>query len=130
MYFYLKELKKELYQLVESNKDNLNDMKILKMVCIRQDHIINPHTLTSMAKKSSGIEATALNISSNNKQMYSKTSGRYNDDKRNIIYDYCKKEGHSKKSYFKWNTSEYQYRVCSNKGHFEDNYGLLKELIE
>src|SRR5579871_4418204 len=101
MYFYLKELKKELYQLVESNKDNLNDMKILKMVCIRQDHIINPHTLTPMAKRSSGIEATALNISSSNKQMYSRTSDGHNDDKRNIICDYYKKEGYSKKGCFK-----------------------------
>src|SRR5579871_1739556 len=62
--------------------------------------------------------------------MYSRTSGGYNDDKRNIIYNYCKKEGYSKKGCFKWNASEHQCRVCSNKGHFEDNCGLLKELVE
>ena len=101
MHFYLKGLKKELCQLIESNKNNLNDMKTLKMACIRQNHIMNPYTLTPIAKRSSGIEATTLNISSSNKQMYSRTSGRHNDDKRNIIYNYYKKEGYSKKSYFK-----------------------------
>src|SRR5579871_5892915 len=92
IYFYLKGLKKELCQLVESNKDNLNDMKTLKIVCIRQDHIINLYTLTPIAKRSSGIKVTALNISSSNKQMYSKTSGRYNNNKKNIICNYYKKK--------------------------------------
>ena len=79
-YFYLKGLNKELHQFVESNKDNLNDIRILKNIYIRQNHIINPQSsLTSKVKKS-GMETSAFNTSNIvDKQMNSKTSSRYNN---------------------------------------------------
>ena len=42
MHYYLKGLKKEIRQLVESNRENLTDMMTLKLACLRQDQIINP----------------------------------------------------------------------------------------
>src|SRR5579871_6339146 len=93
-HFYLKGLNKELHQFVESNKDNLDDIRILKNVCMRQDYIMNPQSsLTSKAKKSR-METSAFNTSNIvNKQMNSKTSSRHNNQK-DMICDYCKKGGH------------------------------------
>ena len=37
-HYYLKGLRKEIHQLMESNKDNLDDMMTLKAACLRQDN--------------------------------------------------------------------------------------------
>ncbi len=63
-HYYLKGLRKEIRQLVESNKDNLDNMMTLKAACLRQDNISNP----SLGNKKVGDDAggtTALNMSSN-----------------------------------------------------------------
>src|SRR5579871_3268145 len=72
MHYYLKGLKQELRQLVESNRDNLRDIIILKLAYLRQDHIINPTQTGSTKKKN---EETTLmtsnqsNVQSNRERM-------------------------------------------------------------
>ena len=60
IHYYLKRLKQQLRQLIESNRDNLRDMMTLKLACLRQDHIINPTQTGSTKKKN---KETALMIS-------------------------------------------------------------------
>src|SRR5579871_4875337 len=60
MHYYLKGLKQELRQLVESNRDNLRDIMILKLAYLRQDHIINLTQARSTKKKN---KETTLMIS-------------------------------------------------------------------
>ena len=52
-HYYLKGLKKELCQLVKSNKDNLVDMMTLKMACLRQDNITDSNTSNNNKKQNS-----------------------------------------------------------------------------
>ena len=63
-HYYLKGLRKEICQLVESNKDNLDDMMTLKVVCLRQDSISNP-SLGNKKVSNDACGTTALNTSSN-----------------------------------------------------------------
>ena len=62
-HYYLKGLKKDICQLIESNKDNLNDMMTLKTASLRQDNI----TSSSLTNKKVGNDnnETALTMSSN-----------------------------------------------------------------
>src|SRR5579871_3850470 len=81
MYYYLKGLKQELRQLVESNRDNLRDMITLKLACLRQDHIINATQAGSTKKKN---EETALMIS-NQSIVQSNRGGMNNRRERGIF---------------------------------------------
>src|ERR1017187_5026359 len=80
-HYDLKGLKKDIRQLVESNKDNLNDMMTLKAASLRQDNI----TISSLGNKKVGDDnnGTALTTSSNGerpkgKQYKGKKKGNYN----------------------------------------------------
>ena len=63
MHYYLKGLKVEIRQLVESNESNLTDMTTLKNACLRQDYIHRPPpTSDNIRSNSENIALHASNI--------------------------------------------------------------------
>src|ERR1035438_6240116 len=95
-HYYLKGLRKEIRQLIESNKDNLDDMMTLKAACLRQDSISNP----SLGNKKVGDDAggtTALNTSSNGERYKGKRfKGKKKEygDATKVKCHVCMKMGH------------------------------------
>ena len=52
MHYYLKGLKIEIWQLIESNESNLTDMTTLKNTCLWQDYIYCPLPTSDMRSNS------------------------------------------------------------------------------
>jgi hypothetical protein len=91
MHYYLKGLKIEIRQLVESNELNLTCMTTLKNACLRQDHIMSPPPGNDKNTPKTNEESIALMASNtrgkhNYKGGYSQKGptnrGGYNADKR------------------------------------------------
>src|SRR5579871_19231 len=78
MHFYLQGLKTELCQMVESNKNNLQDMVTLKQVCLRLDNITNPVGNSGTKAKRIRIQDATLFFSTKNNGKEKNT-----DDNRN-----------------------------------------------
>ena len=85
IHYYLKGLKVEICQLVESNELNLTDMTMLKSVCLRQDHIMSP-PLGSDRKTSKYTEHNVALTVSNNR-------GRHNKHYRCTHRNTCNRRG-------------------------------------
>ena len=67
MHYYLKGLKKELRQLIESNRENLKDMMTLKLACLRQDQIVNPQVGMNNKKTSNDTALMTFNDRGNSR---------------------------------------------------------------
>src|SRR5579871_2052225 len=76
-HYYLKGLKQDIRQLVEYNKENLQDMTTLKLACLRQDNILHPNQTTGNNKPRKVFEDSAL-ISSTINSDRQNNRGRYN----------------------------------------------------
>ena len=97
-HYYLKGLKKDIRQLVELNKDNLNDMMTLKTASLRQDNI----TISTLGNKKVGDEnnGAALITSSGTEQH----KGKQHKGKKKGNYDASKVKCHicTKMGYYSW----------------------------
>src|SRR5579871_4094910 len=76
-HYYLKGLKQDIRQLVESNRENLQDMTTLKLACLRQDNILHLNQTTGNNKPRKVFEDSAL-ISSTINSDRQNTRRRYN----------------------------------------------------
>ena len=84
-HYYLKGLKKDIHQLVESNKDNLNDMMMLKAASLRQGNITSSNLLGNK-KVGDDNHGAALTTSSSGEQH----KGKQHKGKRKGNYDASK----------------------------------------
>ena len=66
IHYYLKGLKKEIRQLVESNNENLVDIMTLKQACLRQDYINNLN-LTFRSRQKKMQDESTLTVQDHNK---------------------------------------------------------------
>src|SRR5579871_507234 len=101
MYFYLQELKTELHQIAESNKNNLQDMIILKQAYLRLDNIINSIRNSRTKAKRTGIQDTTLSSSTKNNEKGKDTGNNKNKNYKSssklksLAYKFCSKKEHS-----------------------------------
>ena len=153
MHYFLKRLKAEICQLVESNELNLTDMTILKNACLWQDHIMSPppnSTKTYNNNLNEGnIMLTASNIwgqynhcggstrrgttnrqggyTVNNHNRYVQNTSESNDSKDNNTQRWYIPKGVYKGN--NANSNPYCY-VCSRPGHITKQYYAVKDAIE
>jgi hypothetical protein len=153
MHYYLKGLKVEIRQLVESNELNLTDMTMLKNACLRQDHIMSPPP-GSDRKTSKYIEQNVALTASNNRAGHSE-HGRgtcRNTCNRRGGYHYTSQRGESsvmisepadskdhdlKKTPYtrsgmnnKGNYTGIQCYACSEYGHITKDCPIVKEALD
>src|SRR5579871_5071228 len=143
MHYYLKGLKQELRQLVESNRDNLRDMMTLKLACLRQDHIINPTQAGSTKKKN---EETAL-ITSNQSNVQSNRGGMNNRGGRGIFIErgtnrggFISNRGSTRGTFRRgmntrgrrgsYISQGSKYLACGEFGHIMIDCPVVKEVVE
>ena len=153
MHYYLKGLKVEIRQLVESNELNLTDMTTLKNACIRQGHIMSLPPGSDRKTSKSNEENVALTVSTQGKHSY-RSRGRdarkgkfnrrnsYNSDKRDE-YTLTKIDSNESKEHIqrnsrymdkgalqKENDTYIRCYVCSKNGHIARECPAVKETID
>ena len=150
MHYYLKGLKVEIRQLVESNELNLMDMITLKNACLRQDHITSPPPGSDRKTSKCNEESIALTASSfrgryntRGRNTRGSTRGRrggYNNTHQRGGYTQVKSENIDSKEYNQWKPRYIQYKVnnststqcyaCSEYGHPIRECPAVKDAID
>jgi hypothetical protein len=150
MHYYLKGLKVEIRQLVESNELNLTCMATLKNACLRQDQIMSPPPGNDKSNPKANDESIALTASNtrgkrNNRGGYSRrgsptSRGGYNANKgrENDNYDTDDKNSGIRKPRYTPRSTSYKGKkttnsrcyACSENGHTTRECPAVKDAIE
>ena len=150
MHYYLKGLKIEIRQLIESNELNLTDMTTLKNACIRQDHITSLPLSSANTRNNNLNEGNVALTASNIRGRYNRCGGssrkgnanrrggsivnNHNQNVQNTSESNDSKDNDIQRRYtprgaYRGNSTPYCY-VCSRTGHTTKQCYAVKDAIE